>query len=174
MTLRPIAPEDFDDIHAYMGRDDVATWLLEDAYSVQKSTEVHPSYCQRVRFDDDGDTILLAIELDHRVVGDLDFTARSMHDGLVEIGWRVHPDHQGRSLATEAATLLLDLAFHEIGAHRAVASLDVRHLASVGVCERLGIRREAHHVQDLWFKGGWADTYVYAALASQSWARPHP
>ena len=146
VTLRAIGPDDLLDIHSYMGREDVATWLLEDAYPLEKSIAKHPSYLERIRFEDDGDLILLAIEHDGRVVGDLDFTAKSMQDGLVEIGWRLHPDHQGRGMATDATTALLDLAFGEVGAHRAIASLDPRNDASAALCERLGMRREAHHL----------------------------
>ena len=56
---------------------------------------------------------------------------------------RLHPDHQGRGLATDAATGLLDLAFGDVGARRASASLDPRNHASASLCERLGMRREA-------------------------------
>ena len=37
VTLRAIGPDDLLDVHAYMGREDVATWLLEDAYSFDQS-----------------------------------------------------------------------------------------------------------------------------------------
>jgi RimJ/RimL family protein N-acetyltransferase len=33
------------------------------------------------------------------------------------------------------------------------------------------MRREAHHVQDMWWKGEWADTYFYAILATEWLAR---
>ena len=36
--------------------------------------------------------------------------------------------------------------------------------------ERLGLRREAHFVQNEWFKGGWGDELVYATLAEE-WAQ---
>ena len=77
---------------------------LEDAYSFDKSVAKHPTYPERIRFEDDGDLILLAIEHDGRLIGDLDFTAKSLQDGLVEIGWRLHPDHQGRGMATDATS----------------------------------------------------------------------
>lgn len=171
LTLRPIAAADFDDVHAYMARDDVATWLLEDAYTFEKSVEKHPSYSDRIRFENDDDLLLVAIEFESRVIGDLDLTAKSMSEGLVEIGWRMHPDFQGRGLATEAARGLLALAFGPIGARRAIANLDARNGASAAMCERIGMRREAHHLQDMWFKGDWSDTLVYAILATE-WVAP--
>ena len=32
------------------------------------------------------------------------------------------------------------------------------------------MRREAHHMQSLWFKGNWADEYIYAILREE-WRR---
>lgn len=171
VTLRAIAEHDFDDIHSYMGRDDVALYLLEDAYSIEESRGSQTHYTTLIRFAADGDLILLAMEVDGSVIGHLDFRAVSMLDGLVEIGWRMHPDHQGHGFAAEAAGLLLDLAFGSIGARRAVANLDPRNDASIRLCERLGMRHEAHHVLDMWFKGEWADTFTYAILADEWSAR---
>jgi len=50
------------------------------------------------------------------------------------------------------------------------AELDPRNDASIALCRRLGMREEAHFVEDMWFKGEWADTGVYAILASE-WTR---
>ncbi|MEO6125595.1 MAG: GNAT family protein [Ilumatobacteraceae bacterium] len=169
VTLRAIAEDDFEDIHSYMGRDDVAMYLLEDAYSIEESRSSQTHYTRLIRLAADDDLILLAIEVDGEVIGHLDCRAVSMLDGLVEIGWRMHPDHHGKGFAAEAAGLLLDLAFGSIGARRAVAHLDPRNDASVHLCERLGMRHEAHHVLDMWFKGEWADTGTYAILATE-WA----
>jgi aminoglycoside 6'-N-acetyltransferase len=44
------------------------------------------------------------------------------------------------------------------------AELDPRNDASVALCRRLGKREEAHFVEDLWFKGAWGDTGIYAML----------
>ncbi|MCZ6353685.1 GNAT family protein, partial [Escherichia coli] len=46
------------------------------------------------------------------------------------------------------------------------AELDARNSASAALCERLGMRLEATHLQDLFSKGEWTDSLVYAALAS--------
>jgi RimJ/RimL family protein N-acetyltransferase len=167
LTLRPIVAGDFDDVHAYMSRDDVAQWLPEPAYALATSRDRHANYCDRIKFAADGDLILAAIDLDGRVIGDLDLTACSFEVGLVEIGWRLHPDFQGAGYATEAARAMLTLSFGPIGARRAVAHLDVRNVGSSGVCERLGMRRKAHHIADTWMKGQWVDTLTYAALATE-------
>ena len=59
------------------------------------------------------------------------------------------------------------------GVHRVVAELDARNLASAALCERLDMRHEATHRQDLFSKGEWTDTLVYAMLASDRGVRGH-
>jgi RimJ/RimL family protein N-acetyltransferase len=58
------------------------------------------------------------------------------------------------------------LAFGDLAMHRVFAQLDPRNSASARLCERLGMRREAYFREDIWFKGEWGDTAVYAMLAA--------
>ena len=69
----------------------------------------------------------------------------------------------------EAARAVLELAFNELGLHRASAVLDPRNDSSAALCTRLGMREEAHFVEDAWFKGAWGDTAIYAIL-DREWA----
>lgn len=64
---------------------------------------------------------------------------------------------------------MLRIAFDDLGMHRTSAVLDARNHASAAVCARLGMRAEAHFIEDLWFKGAWGDTAIYAILARE-WA----
>jgi aminoglycoside 6'-N-acetyltransferase len=65
---------------------------------------------------------------------------------------------------TEAARAVLDVAFGRLGLHRVRAVLDPRNHPSAALCTRLGMREEARFVEDLWFKGAWGDTGIYAIL----------
>jgi RimJ/RimL family protein N-acetyltransferase len=120
----------------------------------------------------DGDFWQLAIERASdpgRVIGDVYFTIKSTANATCEIGWTLHPDHTGRGYMTEAAGAVLKLAFSALGLHRASALLDPRNDASAALCSRLGMRAEAHFVEDLWFKGAWGDTTIYSIL-DREWA----
>ncbi|HEY1529448.1 MAG TPA: GNAT family protein, partial [Galbitalea sp.] len=107
-----------------------------------------------------------------RVIGDIYFTISNVENSKGEIGWTLHPDFQGRGYAAEAAGAVLELAFRRIRLHRVVAELDPRNDGSVGLCRRLGMREEALFVKDLWFKGEWADTGMYAILRDE-WEALH-
>jgi RimJ/RimL family protein N-acetyltransferase len=41
------------------------------------------------------------------------------------------------------------------------------NFASARVMEKLGMRREAHLLQDVFEKGVWRDSYIYAILESE-------
>jgi aminoglycoside 6'-N-acetyltransferase len=93
---------------------------------------------------------------------------------LVTIGVTLATSAQGRGYATEAVTWLLDYLLRERGKHRVAADCDVRNDRVVALFERLGMRREAHHLQRAWWKGGWVDEYVYAILADEWQDRGSP
>jgi RimJ/RimL family protein N-acetyltransferase len=81
----------------------------------------------------------------------------------------VHPAHQRKGYATEAARPLLDFGFGTGGWHRVVGRTEARNIASARVLEKLGMRREAHFVENEWVKGEWQSELVYAILADE-WA----
>ena len=68
--------------------------------------------------------------------------------GLVEVGWHLHPEFQGRGLATEAARAVLALA-GDAGMDEVLALTDLDNVPSQRVAERLGMADEG--VTERWF-----------------------
>jgi RimJ/RimL family protein N-acetyltransferase len=85
------------------------------------------------------------------------------------MGFALARGHQGRGLAREAAERVLAYAFDVLGLHRVVAVTDCENTRSAVLLERLGMRREAHFVENIWFKGAWGSEYLYAILRRE-WA----
>lgn len=83
------------------------------------------------------------------------------------VGITLAADAQGRGYGTEALAGLLDYLLVDRGKHRATADCDARNVASAKLLERVGMRREGHHLQSAWWKGEWTDEYVYAVLADE-------
>jgi len=104
------------------------------------------------------------------LVGDLGF--KVVPDGRqAEVGYTLAREHWGRGYASEAVSRLLDHAFGVLGLHRVCAVVDQQNLASVGVLERIGLRREGAFVENAWFKGRWSSEYLYATLRREWLAR---
>ena len=68
--------------------------------------------------------------------------------GLIEVGWHLHPQHQGRGLATEAAEAILAAAA-KAGIGQVLALTDPDNIASQAVAGRLGMRDEG--ITQRWF-----------------------
>jgi RimJ/RimL family protein N-acetyltransferase len=66
---------------------------------------------------------------------------------------------------------VLRLGFDELGLHRIVGRCDALNLPSARLMERLGMRREAHFIENEIFKGAFGDEFVYAMLAREFAAR---
>ncbi len=101
------------------------------------------------------------------LVGDAGVRFHSGDSRQAEVGVTVAPDHQRQGIASEALAALLGHLFGAVGTHRVFASVDPRNAASMSLLARLGMRREAHFRQSLWFKGEWADDVVFAMLSSE-------
>ncbi|MGZ8567349.1 MAG: GNAT family N-acetyltransferase [Actinomycetota bacterium] len=174
LLLRPFAPDDFDALFSYRSRADVAHYLMwepEDHEQVKASLErkIHST-----RFGAEGDFLALAIELRATgdLIGDVVLGFVSQEHRVAEIGYIVHPDHHGRGYATEACRPILRLAFEELGIHRVIGSLEARNVASARVLEKLGMRQEAHFVENELVKGEWQSEVVYAILEREWFAGP--
>ena len=61
--------------------------------------------------------------------------------GLIEVGWHLHPGHQGQGLATEAAAAILTAA-EAAGINEVLALTDPDNFPSQAVAARLGMRDE--------------------------------
>jgi len=167
LVLRAFRHGDEEDVLEYRSRPDVVRYMPTETLQATGAAAFIEERAQATQIKADNDRIVLAVEHDGRVIGDLLVGAGRLADGQAEIGWAFNPAYHGRGLATEAARELLVLAFADLAMHRVFAQLDPRNTASARLCERLGMRREAYFREDMWFKGEWGDTAVYALLAAE-------
>jgi RimJ/RimL family protein N-acetyltransferase len=103
------------------------------------------------------------------MVGHVSLSAKAEDVRQGEMGFAFAREYQGRGLAREAAERVLAYAFEALGMHRVVGVTDCENVRSVALLERLGMRREAHFVENIWFKGAWGSEFYYAILRSE-WA----
>jgi RimJ/RimL family protein N-acetyltransferase len=172
LVARSFVPADAEAFAAYRGDPDVAryqSWsdfTLDDARAFVRSLQGEQPGIPGNWFQ-----IALESRADGVLVGDLAFHIDEDEQRQAEIGFTLAPAQQGRGFGTEAATALLDWAFPTFGLHRVIAIVDVANTASSALLERLGFRREAHLVENVFFKGSWGSEYQYAVLEREWSAR---
>jgi RimJ/RimL family protein N-acetyltransferase len=175
LVLRLMTPADHDDVCEWMSDPEVARYQLYEPRTPPQVADHIAKVAQSTTLFADGDFIELGVVLPStaqkrdRVIGCIYFSLKRKDDLTAEIGWSLAVAHHGRGYATEAASAVLDFAFTDLALHRVYAELDPRNASSVRLCKRLGMRPEAHFVEDMMFKGAWANTGVYGIL-DREWA----
>lgn len=169
LVLRPYADDDLTALHDIERRDGTARYLYNEPLDLDATRALLERRAAMTAIDDDHDDLALVavLKVSGARVGHVMLQRTSREHRQGEIGYVLHPDHQGHGYATEAASLLLRLGFEELGLHRIVGRLDARNQASAKVLERLGMRREAYLRENEFVKGEWCDELVYAILASE-------
>src|SRR5262249_46549748 len=148
LLLRPFAPSDHDAMFAIYSREEVVRYLYEGPHSEE---EVQRRLEQKIAWrsiGQPGETLRLAVLLkaNGRVIGDVVLTWIDNEHRQGEIGFVLHPDHQGKGYTTEAVGVLLRVAFEVLGLHRVFGRTEARNVGSARVMEKLGMRREANLV----------------------------
>lgn len=161
LTLRQFKEADYDDLYEFLSQ------LKDDEFEgypgiTYENGKEHLKY--RV-----GSEEFYAIELKEsgKVIGNIycgnrDYEAK-------EVGYIVNRNYQRMGYGSEALSAVIENAFAE-GAHRIYAECDPRNICSWKLLEKVGLVREAHFRQNVFFhrdENGmpkWKDTYVYAKV----------
>lgn len=170
LVLRPFTRDDLEPVHEYSSNPDVVRYLYwEVAPDRDASARALAGKLGHSMLTEAGQSLILAIERDGdgTVLGEVVLKWLDRQHMQGELGFVLNPKHHGHGYATEAAAAVLALAFDGLGLHRVIGRCDARNTASARVMERLGMRREAHFVQNEKFKGEWGDEFIYAMLASE-------
>jgi RimJ/RimL family protein N-acetyltransferase len=174
LVLRPFTEDDLDALYDIRKREDVNRYLYTDPLSLDQARDELGKLTKLTTIQQEGDMLLLAVTLpgsadseSDTLIGDVILHWRNAEHRKGEIGYLLHPDHFGHGYAAEAARAMLRLGFEKLGLHRVVGSCDARNTASARVLEKLGMRREAHLVENEIVKGVWTDELSYALLATE-------
>ena len=151
-------------------KEDLCEYMLQ---RVNAEFEAYPDFTEekaeaeikyRYRSDE-----FFAIELkeSHKVIGNIYLGKREFNSK--ELGYVLNKDYQGKGYGSEASKAVIKYAFSN-GIHRIYAECAPQNIASWKVMEKIGMKREAHFKNNIFFhvdakgKPIYWDTYVYALL----------
>ncbi|MGE0397747.1 MAG: GNAT family N-acetyltransferase [Kofleriaceae bacterium] len=172
LVLREFVEDDWRALFAIESQPDVVRYQANDVHDEARSREyvqgimVCAREVPRLVFD-----LAITRPGDDTYIGRVGMRRADADPRLGELWFVIAPEHQGHGYVTEAARALVTYAFAELGMHRIHGDCDPRNPASARVMERLGMRREGHLVQNVFLKGEWCDSLIYAVLASE-WGHP--
>lgn len=164
--MRPFIAADFEAFYAMRSDPEVARYLYEEPLSPEQARDSLARRTAATAWAREGDWLAAAVveRASGLTVGDVLLRWVSERDRTAEIGFIFDPRHQGNGFATESARELVDWAFTGAGMHRVIGRTEARNVPSARVLEKLGMRREAHLVENEWVKGEWQSELIYAVL----------
>ncbi len=171
LDLRLFTEDDLDALHAYSSLPEVAQFLMHGPRSREETAASLVRRMATTAFEKEGDGLVLAVVLREtgELLGDVLLEWVSEHNRTGEFGFVFNPAFQGKGYASEAAVEMLRLGFEELKLHRIIGRCEARNTASAKLMERLGLRREAHFVENIWLKDEWNSEVVFAMRADE-WA----
>ncbi|HPH96035.1 MAG TPA: GNAT family protein [Anaerolineaceae bacterium] len=98
------------------------------------------------------------------IIGDAAFKRLKADPRQAEIGLTLSRERQKQGYGLEATLRLLAYLFDDLGLHRVMATCDVENIPAARTLAQAGLRREAHFIEHLWYKGRWSSEFVYAML----------
>ena len=169
LVVRRFRPADVPPFAAYRSDPEIARY---QSWDVPFSDEQAERFVAGMS-DDDPDTpgswfqFAVAEAAGGALVGDVAAYVDEEDPRQARVGITLAADAQGRGYGTEALTALLDYLLVDRGKHRVIADCDARNVASARLLERVGMRREGHHLRSSWWKGEWTDEQFYAVLTEE-------
>ncbi len=168
LRLRHFMDADLSTFMAYRNDPEVARYQSWEGISEQEARDfIHEQKDVQPGLRGHGMQIAIELKATGMLIGDCYFVLNEHDELQAEIGYTLARAHQKQGLATEAISCWLTYAFSTFNLHRVIALSDCANTASIALLERLGMRREGHFIQNIWFKGKWGDEYLYAVLREE-------
>jgi len=168
LILRRFEDSDLTPFVAYRNDPEVARYQSWDSFD-EREARAFIREMASGQPGEPGDWFQFAIESKELggLVGDCALQVDGQEPYRAELGFTLASEHQGKGFASEAVSRLLDYAFESLDLHRIFAIADCRNKPSWTLLERVGLRREGHFLESVWFKGEWSDEYLYAVLKDE-------
>ncbi|MFC9709089.1 GNAT family N-acetyltransferase [Paenibacillus sp. NPDC056933] len=174
LVIRQFGLHDVQSFYQYRANPDVSRFQSWEDYTYEDA-EAFVQKQMMQSHDQPGTWFQYAIALaeSNQIIGDCAIHTLGAEPRIVELGFTLAPEYQGKAYMHEALYSVLDYVFGSLNKHKMIAFTDVRNEKSIRVLERLGMRREGHLLQNYMSKGKWVDEYQYAMLQSEWLTKRH-
>ena len=165
LIIRKFIPDDWQDLYEYLSQTQVVKYEPYDVFTEAESIQ------EAVRRSEDDRFWAVCLKDCGKLIGNICLSKQDFDTW--ELGYVFNQNYQGMGYATEAAAFLIDYVFKNHNARRITAMCNPLNKPSWKLLERLGLCREGHLIQNIYFKKDengnpvWSDTYAYGILISE-------
>ncbi len=164
LVLRRMGVEDAPEV--FFQRSDPGILQYLDREPVKTLDEVMTFIALVDKGIDENDAINWAITLkgNPKLIGTICFWNINKNHYRGELGYVLHPKHQGQGIMGEAIRAVLQYGFDTMKLHSAEANVNPANSASIRVLERQGFVREAYFRENYYYRGKFIDSAIYSLI----------
>lgn len=152
LRLRRLKPDDAARLAEYRSNPTIAQYQSWESMTIDEASEFINATPEHFLADlDTWCQFAIADKTTDDLLGDIGLCRKSPGD-VVEIGFTLAPDAQGRGIAAEACRAAIDKVFSLNGVAMLIAIVDSRNTSALSLVRRLGMA--FNHSESAEFKGG--------------------
>jgi RimJ/RimL family protein N-acetyltransferase len=174
LILREYFEADFEGVHNY-ARDAETVHFMTWGPNTPEDTSnfIKLAISQQTIEPRDHYHLVVTLKEGAQIIGGCGIHIHRPEHKSAEIGYCFNKQFWKQGYATETMHALLEFGFETLQMHRIIATCNPLNTGSERVMQKNGLRKEAHFVQELWQKGRWRDSLLYAILESE-WFKQMP
>jgi [ribosomal protein S5]-alanine N-acetyltransferase len=164
MVLREVTKSDAQEI--FFLRSDKRVMEFLDRPMMQSQQEAL-ELIQKISYaliNNDGITWGVTLTNETKLIGTIGYWRMIKEHFRAEIGYMLHPEHQGKGLMQEAMTAVRDHGFMSIKLHSIEANVNPNNAASIRLLENNKFTREAYYKENYYYNGQFLDSAIYSLL----------
>jgi len=164
LMLREVSKDDAEEIFFLRSDKEVLTYLDRDpANSIDEAIEWIEMINEATKKNE---VVAWAMNLkgQPKLIGTITFWNIRKEHYRAEIGYALHPAHQGKGLMQEAMATALDYGFKTIKFHSVDANVNPENMASIKLLERNNFIREAYLKESWYYDGKFLDAVIYSRV----------
>lgn len=165
LILRDFTPGDWKTIHEYSSDPKVVRFVPFGPNGLAQARAYHRYLLSIQREKPRKDfCFLIFSKTEDRPVGGCRLNSKGFAHQDASLGYVLIRRHWGKGYATEAAKALIYFGFSKLKLHRIWATCDARNKTSARVLEKAGMKKEGLLRRNVFQKGRWRDSYLFAIL----------
>ena len=164
LSMRSFREEDWVAVHAYSTDPEVLRYIPGEFPSEAETRAVIRSWMNGQTDDPSHYDFAVTIQPDDLVIGWCCIEISSSNTGLGELMYVFNRQFWNQGYASEATQSIVDYGFSDLKLHRIFATCRPENTGSWRILEKLGMQREGLLRENVWIRGSWHNSYLYAVL----------
>ena len=164
LLLRRVGHNDANEIYFLRSDKEVMKYIGKPLASSLQEISDYINQFETDLENKDGIAWAITYKNDPRMVGIIAYRKLIKEHHRGEIGYGLHPDHQGKGVMQEALDRVVRYGFDVLGIHSVEANVDKENLASIRLLERNSFVREAHFRENYFFENQYIDSVIYSRV----------